>query len=126
MSKDRKSSTLLHAFKYAIDGIVSTFKNERNIRIEFCFAVVALALSALLKLSPVEWAIIIILVVLVLALELANSAIENLVNLVSPEKNPLAKQVKDGMAASVLVMALGSAAAGLIIFINAALRLGGI
>ena len=121
MSKNLRPhhNSLFTAFSFAWEGIVATFKRERNFKIELVIAALALIVSAVLQLEPLEWVLIIILIALVLALELANSALESLVDLASPEQHPLAKQAKDAMAGAVLVSALLAAVCGLIIFINA-------
>ncbi|MDR1087985.1 MAG: diacylglycerol kinase family protein [Coriobacteriales bacterium] len=124
MTARQNRESLAAAFKHALSGIAHTVSHERNIKIELVIAVLALVASSLLQLEPLEWAAIIILIVLVLALELANSALESLTNLASPAEHPLAKQAKDAMAGAVLVVAVGAAASGLIIFVAAALRLG--
>lgn len=124
MAKNHHQTGLPSAIKFALSGIVATIKRERNIKIELCFAVAALVASAVLQLQPLEWALIIILIALVLSFELANSAIESLTDLASPETHPIAKYVKDAMAGAVFLTALCSVVVGLIIFINAALRMG--
>jgi diacylglycerol kinase len=125
MSGKRRHIKLTEAFRCAGSGIVQTVKAERNIKIELACAACAVVVSAALALEPVEWALIVVLIVLVLGLELANSAVESLVDLASPDAHPLARHAKDAMAGAVLVVAAGAAASGLLIFIHAALRLGG-
>lgn len=119
----RHRSSLPRAFGFAWSGIVATFKRERNFKIELGVAALALVASSLLALEPMEWIIIIILIALVLALELVNSALESVVDLASTEIQPLAKYAKDAAAGAVLVAAFGAAAGGCIIFVSAALRL---
>lgn len=121
----KPQSTLAQSFKYAVAGIVSTVRDGRNIKIELGIGAAVLVVSALLSLQPHEWALIIVMIALVLALELANSAVESVVDLMCPEVHPLAKHAKDAMAGAVLIAALASVAVGLIIFISAALRLWG-
>jgi diacylglycerol kinase len=115
--------SLAQAFKCAYSGIWSTIKTERNIKIELVFAALAIIAGFILQLGAVEWAIIVILIGIVLAAELFNSAIEALVDLASPEAHPLAKHAKDAAAGAVLILAKIAVVAGLIIFINAAFRL---
>ncbi len=118
-------SSLPSAFSFAWAGIVATFRRERNFKIELIVAILTLGASALLALEPLEWVLIIILIVLVLASELINSALESAIDLAQPETHPLAQYAKDATAAAVFVTALGAAVGGCIIFINAALRLWG-
>lgn len=125
MNLHKGHSSLLQAFKYACTGIATTIKNERNIKIELGVAVCALVAGLLLRLEPLEWVVIILCIVLVLGFELANTALESLADLVNPSEHPLVKQAKDAMAGAVLLCALGAAVCGSIIYIQAALRLGG-
>ena len=69
-----------------------------------------------MKLNKIEWCIITIAIVIVISAELFNTAIETVVDMVSPQKNPQAKLVKDIAAAAVLVLAIGAAVIGIIIF----------
>ena len=78
--------------------------------------IIVIALGIFLKLSKIEWCIIIITIVIVISAELFNTAIETVVDMVSPQKNPQAKLVKDIAAAAVLVLAIGAAVIGIIIF----------
>ena len=125
MNVKRGRTSLPGAFKFAFSGIVETAKNERTFRIELIIGVLALIASALLQLQPIEWALIIVLIVLVLVLELINSALERLVDLATHDEHPLAKYTKDAAAAAVLVASIGAAIVGAIIFVFAALRLWG-
>ena len=80
-------------------------------------------LGLLLDIASAELAIILIMIAMVLSAEIFNSAIENLVNFVSPEYHPLAGKIKDLAAGAVLVIAIVSVVVGLLIFIPYFLRL---
>lgn len=69
------------------------------------------------NLTSVEWVVIVLCIVLVISFELINTAIEELCNMVHPEEHPIIKKVKDIAAAAVLVAAIGSVVAALIIFL---------
>ena len=112
-----KNKSLINSFKYAFSGIGSAFKTERNIKIHLSIALLVIIFSILLRISVTEWLICITLFALVIGGELFNTAIETVVDLVSPNINPLAKKAKDIAAGSVLVMAIGAFLVGLIIFI---------
>lgn len=112
---DRKR--LSNSFKYAFSGIVSAYKDEQNLRIHTMVAILVLIMGFILKLSRIEFIICLVLIGLVLMAEFINTAIENLVDLVTLEKNPYAKIAKDTAAAGVLVFAIISSMVGLIIFI---------
>jgi diacylglycerol kinase (ATP) len=101
------ASSLLISFKYAWAGISYSFHTQRNFRIHVAVCAMAIALSIVLHLSPVEIAVIGITSGLVLALELLNTAIESLVDLtVKQTYHELAKIAKDCAAGAVLVSAL--------------------
>lgn len=107
----------IKGFGYAFSGVAYAFKTQLN----FKFHVAALLLTVLagwyFKLSVNEWLWIVVASAIVLITELINTAIEVLVDLVSPDYHPKAKIIKDVAAASVLMAAIGSAIIGLIIFI---------
>ena len=71
----------------------------------------------MLGITPTEWCICLTLFGLVIALELVNTAIESVVDLVTTERKPLAKTAKDTAAGAVLVAAIMAAIVGLIIFV---------
>ncbi|MBR3689519.1 MAG: diacylglycerol kinase family protein [Eggerthellaceae bacterium] len=113
---------LIRSFKCAAAGIVHAIKTQRNMRIHVFVAVCALLVSYLLELDPSEWGIILLCIGLVMAAECFNTAIEAVVDKVSPEVHPLAKHAKDCAAGAVLICALISIAAGLTIFVPALLE----
>lgn len=108
---------LLRSFKYATEGIIHCLKTERNFKIHVFMAFFVIIAGFGTKLSLLEWFIIIIFISGVLALELVNTALERIVDLVTAEHHRLAKQAKDAAAGAVLVFAIASAIVGLIIFI---------
>lgn len=107
----------INSFKYAIEGIVTTFKLEMNMKIHIIIMTAVIITGVILKLSILEWKICIILFSLVIAAELFNTAIEVVVDMIMPEFHPKAKIAKDAAAGGVLVLAIGAAIVGLIIFI---------
>ncbi|WP_321480677.1 diacylglycerol kinase family protein [uncultured Bacteroides sp.] len=106
----------LRSFSYATKGIISLLKTERNARIH-CAAIILVTIAGFyFRISQVEWISIILCFGMVLAAEAFNTAIEKLVNLVSPEKNPYAGNIKDLAAGGVLICAIAAAIIGLMIF----------
>lgn len=105
------------SFSFAIEGIKDTFKKEPNIRIHFFVSALVILFALFFRFSPSEWLMLIITIFIVLILELINTAIESLVNLVSPDISPEAKVVKDISAASVLMGAALSIIVGAILFL---------
>ena len=112
-----KNKSLINSFKYACMGIKSAIKSERNMKIHVLVALIVTALGFILGLDPLEWVACIFSIVIVIGGEMLNTAIETIVDLVSPNINPLAKKTKDIAAGAVLVLAIGALVVGLIIFI---------
>jgi undecaprenol kinase len=112
-----RSISLFKSFAYAFTGIITAIKAERNMRIHLIAAVIILGCSLYFHLSRMEWLFVLFAIGGMLTLELVNTAIERVVDLVTSERHPLAKQAKDAAAGAVLIYAILSIVAGLIIFI---------
>lgn len=114
--KPFKNENFGESFKYAFEGIQTAFKDERNFRSHSLTAVLVLIACLFLDLNQVEWLWILLVIFLVLVMELLNTSLENVVDLVAGNKyHPLAKKVKDTAAAAVLITAFFSVVVGLII-----------
>lgn len=107
----------LKSFQYAIEGILYCARYERNFKIHLIAMLVVIGAGVWTGLAVTEWFIVILLCALVLAFEMLNTAIERVVDLVTETYHPLAKQAKDLAAGAVLVIAIGSAVIGLLIFL---------
>ena len=107
---------LIRSFGYAFEGVGYIIRTQRNARIEIAAAIAAVLLAAWLGISAVEWAVLVLTIVIVIALEWMNTALELAVSLVSPEAHPSAKAAKDVAAACVLLGAFASVAVGLLLF----------
>lgn len=93
---------------FAVAGIVHALRSEYSFRLQVLAACIVLASLAFLRPSPAWWAIIGLTVVLVLAAELFNTAIELLVDHLHPDQHPQIKLVKDCAAGAVLVISVGA------------------
>lgn len=107
----------LASFTHAFRGILSSVKTERNFKVQIFAAVLVLLLTFFLEAKLVEWAIIIVCVVMVLALEMINSAIEKICDLMHPEQSPKIKIIKDIAAGAVLITSIGAAVIAAIILL---------
>ena len=116
----RRRHSLGAAFGYALAGLSAAWRTQRNVRIHAAIALAVLAGGALLRLPAWAWAVVALAIALVLAAELANTAVEALVDLISPGEHPLAERAKDVAAASVLVASLGAAAAAVAVLVAVA------
>lgn len=113
----RARFSLGRAFSCAWKGIVYTARTQRNMKIHLALGAAAMLLGVALGIDAASWAAIAICIVLVLAAECLNTAIESVVDLVSPGYAELAKHAKDCAAGAVLVCALGAAAAAAAVFV---------
>jgi diacylglycerol kinase len=112
----RKHSPL-KSFPYAFNGIKIALQNEPNFKIHLAIAALALVVAVILKINTLEFAVLILTIGFVLILELVNTMLEALVDLVSPETREHAKIAKDVSAAAVLVAAILSVFVGLFLFL---------
>jgi diacylglycerol kinase len=97
---------LITSIGHAVDGIVDLVKRENNAKIHVISTLLVILVGLRLEFLAIEWLWISLAVAGVWVAELINSALEKLVDLVSPEEHPLAKKVKDYAAGAVLVMAI--------------------
>jgi len=107
----------IKSFVYAGRGILSVFKSEPNMKIHFIVTILVLICGFVFKISLTEWLLCLLCIGLVLGVEMINTSIENVVNLVSPDQHPLAGKAKDAAAGAVLICAIFSSTIGLLIFI---------
>lgn len=114
---DQKKAPIRKSFGYAFEGIFTCIKKERNMKIHCIMAGFVVAAGIILKISVTEWCICLMLFGLVMALEMVNTAVESVVDLVTSEKKPLAKIAKDTAAGAVLIAAIMAAVIGCIIFV---------
>lgn len=113
----RKKDPLHKSFSYAFEGIFTCIRNERNMKIHIAVSALVVIAGWILGLSITEWCICLGLFGLVMALELVNTAVEAVVDLVTTKRHPLAKIAKDTAAGAVLIAAIMAAIVGLLIFV---------
>ena len=114
----RTSKNVLQSLRYAFSGIMYTFKNSRNFRIQVLFALFSLALGSILQIDKSGFLILIVTIFSVLILEILNTSIESLVDLVVRKKySNLAKIAKDCSAGAVLLTSINSVIIALYLFI---------
>ncbi|GAL82976.1 DeoR family transcriptional regulator [Sporocytophaga myxococcoides] len=106
----------LKSYKYAVKGLKHLLVFENNARIHLAATVLVLALSAYFRIEKTEWLWILLAITLVWTMELINTAIEKIVDFLSPEFHPAAGKIKDLAAAAVLIAAIFALIVGVIIF----------
>lgn len=110
-------NSILSSFKHAFEGVFAALKTERNMKIHTVIMCIVIILGIYLDISKTEWITCIVLFVMVMAGELFNTAIEAAVDLAMPHQHSLAKKAKDVSAGAVLLLAIGAAVVGLMIFV---------
>lgn len=107
---------IFSSFKTAFEGLVFVFRNEPNFRLQILFGIFALFLAYIFKIRTSEWVVVILLIIMVLVMEILNTALEQFTDLLKPRLHHYVKAIKDVMAAAVLTMAFGALLVGIIIF----------
>ena len=113
----RTALKVLRSFGFAFAGISYLVRTQPNVWVHLAVSVVVLVLAAALEVRGAELAVLILAIGLVLAAEAANTSIEVLVDLVSPEYNPRAGLAKDLGAGAVLLATFAAIAIGLLVFL---------
>lgn len=107
---------LIESVGNAVRGLRFSYRTQRNLSIHTFSATAAIILGVILKISTVEMAIVFLVIASVVVLELINTAIEEIVNMLSLSRKMRAMVAKDVAAAAVLMSSLASVAVGCLIF----------
>ena len=107
----------LYSFVYAGKGLAYLIRTETQFQVHILLAFVAIIIGVCLHISPTEWALLSSAIGLVLCAEAFNTAIEQIVNWLSPEHHHQAGKIKDIAAGAVLLSALAALGVGIAIFI---------
>ena len=117
IKKERaRDKRLVDSFNFAIEGLISALKDEKHMKVHILAAIIIVILAIVINASKVEILIISLSVSFVVITELVNTAVEAIVDLVSPERHPLAKLAKDVAAGAVLVAAINALCVGYLLF----------
>ena len=107
----------LLSFGYAFRGIREVFGSEANMKIHLVITFLVIISGIAFSISLIEWMFCLLCIGLVVGAEMINTAIENVVDLASPDQHPLAGKAKDIAAGAVLICAIISVIIGLLIFV---------
>lgn len=118
MSINNNLRSLAKSFSCAIHGLIVCIVGERNMRIHIVVAAYVLVFSIFYKLLPLEYCILLFSISLVIICEMLNTAIESIVDKISPGYTPLARIAKDIAAGAVFVSAMFAVIIGLILFLD--------
>lgn len=105
------------SFKHAWHGLKIVLRSEKNFRRHLLVASLVILLAIWRDLSQTLWIILLLVIALILALEIFNSAIERLVDILAPRTHNYAKEIKDLLAGMVLLVSFFAILIGLIIFL---------
>jgi undecaprenol kinase len=119
---EHDSKKLFRSFKYALEGINYALNHDQNLVIHFIIATFVIILSFIFSVTPFEQGVLGIMILIVIATEMNNSAIEKMVDLITKEHRQEAKIAKDISAGMVLLTAVGAAVVGMVIFLPHVLK----
>lgn len=109
-------SRLLKSFSYAFRGLFKVWQEEQNMQVHTLVGLIAINFGLWFGLEKYEWLILILVILLVLIMEVVNSAVERVADMLKPRIHGYVKEIKDITAAAVLLSAVGAVVIGLIIF----------
>ena len=115
-------SSLVKTFRDAFTGLGYVVRTQRNARIHLSITLLVFAIAAWLRITAQDWAILVLTAALVWTSELINTALEAVVDLASPQEQPLARAAKDLAAGAVLIAALAAIVVGVLLLGPALLR----
>ncbi|MBI2074308.1 MAG: diacylglycerol kinase family protein [Candidatus Levybacteria bacterium] len=108
---------LIQSFSFAIEGVIYVYTHDQNLRIHTAVAVIVMIASIIFRVSSFEKGILGVVILLVICAEMINSAIEQMVDLISIDHRKQAKIAKDVAAGMVLLTVIGSVIVGVLVFI---------
>jgi diacylglycerol kinase len=104
------------SFGHAFNGIRVAIREQRNLKVQATIAALTLVAGFYFDIPSVEWCVILLTIALVMALEMVNSALENVVDLITRDQHPLAGKAKDIAAGAVFFASIIATVIGAIIF----------
>ncbi len=114
--KKKGIKRFFHSIKYSIEGLIYAYRYEQSMWIHGIATIFSICLGVIFQIKLSEWAIVFIALGVILGMELINTAIEATVDMVTLEKNPLAKVAKDCGSAATFVMTMVSIVIALFVF----------
>jgi diacylglycerol kinase (ATP) len=105
------------SFGYAFAGLAHVWRTQPHLRIHAGIALLAIGMGLFIGLGTVEWAVLVVMIAVVITLELLNTVLEVIVDMITPSYHPKAKIAKDVAAGAVLVAAAAAVAVGGLLFV---------
>ena len=115
--------TWYRKFRDAFRGVLQSIHTQSSYRVHFCFALFVPVVAIFLRLSLMEWCIILFLIAIVIAAEMFNTSIEALSRVVTSNYDERIKRSLDIASGAVLMICIAAALIGTMIFVSAFLRL---
>lgn len=113
-----KRRTIIDSFNYAVSGIITSLKTEKNMKVHYIIAILTIILSLFFDFTRTEFLLLLFAISLVVVAEMINTAVERVVDLITQDFHPLARMVKDIAAGAVLVAAINSIIVGYLLFFD--------
>ena len=107
---------LIKSFKYAFKGLYKTFTEEQNLKLQSIAACLVMVLAFYFNITRIEWMFLVFVIGIVILMEIANSAIERVTDILKPRIHDYVKEIKDIAAAGVMVASFIALVIGIIIF----------
>jgi diacylglycerol kinase len=123
MKKTQLNGSFLSTLLYAIHGISATIRVEKNMRIHLLITLGAIVAGLLLRITKIEWVVVLLCSGCVIAAEMVNTAIERLADVITTEKDNRIKMVKDISAGAVFIISITACIVGIIVFLPYLLKL---
>ncbi len=111
-----RPSSFFQSVKHALRGLKLVTVREQNFRIELCIALIVIVIATILPLDAWEKLLLILMTAAVLVLEILNTIFERISDILKPRLHPIVKEIKDMMAAAVLLTAMTAVIVAVIIF----------
>ncbi len=116
-SQWNKSKSFIESIRYAWRGVIYVLKSEPNFRIQLVVAGLVLILAWMLQLSFVQVSVLVITITLVVVMEVVNTVVEGLADVVHPDQHEEVRKVKDMMAGAVMLVSVSAIVVGLFVFV---------
>lgn len=111
-----KLNRLLKSFIYAFRGLFKVFREEQNLRVQAVIGILVIILAWFFNITNIEWSILFLAISIVILMEIINSAIERITDVLKPRINNYVKEIKDIMAAAVMTASVIAVIIGILIF----------
>ncbi|WP_138159280.1 diacylglycerol kinase [Peptoniphilus catoniae] len=119
-----KKGGFISSFNYAVQGIISALKTEKNMKFHYLAALAVVILSLFMDFNRLEFLLMIFAITFVVASEMFNTAVERTVDLIVQDYNPIAKYIKDVSAGAVLISSINALLVAYLLFFDRISNLG--